>query len=207
MIDRHLQPILEAIHNQWMPTDRPFLIAISGFGGSGKSTLARALEQALENTLKSASIVGMDEFWNPDGDVRSSDWTAFDRDRLEAQVLLPARSGQAIRYQEFDWQTAQLGAWRDVPASQYLIIEGISALHPNLLEYYDFRVWVDCPLETARDRGLARGQAWGNDETEIWTTRWQPNDHDYFQKYRPDRLADFVYSNLETSIKTSTETR
>ncbi len=141
----------------------------------------------------------MDEFWNSDGDVCSSDWTAFDRDRLEAQVLLLARAGQAICYQEFDWQTAQLGAWRDVPASRYLIIEGISAQHPNLLEHYDFRVWVDCPFETARNRGLARGSARGNDQTEIWTTRWLPNDRDYFQKYCPDRLADYVYSNVEAT--------
>jgi uridine kinase len=198
-LDEHLQPILEIIHSRLTHTDQPFLIAISGFGGSGKSTLARALKRALEQTLESATIIGMDEFWNPNGDVRSSDWTAFDRNRLEAQVLRPTRAGQAIRHQEFDWQTAQLGAWRDVPASQYLIIEGISALHPNLLEYYDFRVWVDCPLETARDRGLARGYAKGNDETEVWTTRWLPNDRDYFEKYRPDRLADFVYSNLEAT--------
>jgi uridine kinase len=197
--DEKLQPILEIIQTRLKQINQPFIIGISGFGGSGKSTLAQALKQALENTLKSATIIGMDEFWNPNSDVRSSDWMAFDRDRLEAQVLLPARSGQAIRYQEFDWQTAQLGAWQDVTANQYLIIEGISALHPNLLEHYDFRIWVDCPLETARDRGLARGYARGNDQTEVWTTRWLPNDHDYFQKYRPDRLTDFVYSNVEAT--------
>jgi uridine kinase len=79
------------------------------------------------------------------------------------------------------------------------MLKGISALHPNLLEHYDFRVWVDCPLETARDRGSVRGYAKGNDQTEVWTTRWLPNDRDCFQKYRPDRLADCVYSNVEAT--------
>ena len=126
-------------------------------------------------------------------DVRSSDWLAFNRERLEAQVLRPARSSQRIRYQVYDWNQQALGTWAEFPDHDVLIVEGISALHPNLLPYYDLTVWVDCPLEVAMEPGLARGYGWGIDETQVWLERWQPNDHDYFHKYRPDLQANVLY--------------
>lgn len=51
----------------------------------------------------------------------------------------------------------------------------------------------DCPLEVAKERGLAGGQGWGIDETTVWLERRMPNNHDYFQKYRPDLRADLVH--------------
>ena len=190
-----LTRLIETIHARLTPKDRPLLIGISGFGGSGKSTLARELE----GRLGGVAVVGMDDFWTPENDVRSDDWIAYDRSRLEAQVLRPARAGQVVRYQAFDWNAGQLGEWVIVPPCRYLIVEGISALHPSILTYFDFSIWVDCPLEVARERGLARGYAWGIDETEVWTTRWMPNDAGFFHKHRPDLLANFVYPSAEVA--------
>lgn len=170
---------------------KPHIVAISGFGGSGKSTLARQLAAALGNT----EIVSIDEFWIPDRDRLSEDWTVFDRDRLLQQVLIPASRAEPIRYQPFDWNQGQLGDWRSLNASGYLIIEGISTLHPNLLPYYQFKIWIDCSLELAQTRGLNRGKTEYNiDETEAWINRWTPNDRAYFNKYRPDLTADFIYA-------------
>jgi len=169
-----------------------FLIAIAGFGGSGKTTLAKQLAQALGQT----EIVSIDEFWLPDRNVLSEDWIVFDRDRLKYQVLIPASQKQAITYQVFDWQQNKLGGWKSLPRSNYLIIEGISVLHPDLLPYYDFKIWVDCPLEVAQARGLNRGKTEYNiDESDIWINCWTPNDRAYFEKYRPDLQADYLYFN------------
>lgn len=169
-----------------------FLIGISGFGGSGKSTLAKQLAQELGQT----EIVSIDEFWIPDRNVLSEDWIVFDRDRLKQQVLIPASQRQAITYQVFDWQTGALGGWISLPRSNYLIVEGISVLHPHLLPYYGFKIWVNCPLEVAQARGLNRGKTEYNiDESDIWTSCWTPNDRAYFEKYRPDLQADYLYCN------------
>ncbi|MBW4540754.1 MAG: AAA family ATPase [Myxacorys chilensis ATA2-1-KO14] len=170
--------------------EQPISIGISGFGGSGKSTLSRRLVKQLH----AAEVISMDEFWVPERDVRLSDWTVFDRDRLEHQVLIPATQGNPIRYQVFDWHQGKLKDWREIEVVDYLIIEGISALHPTLLPYYRFKIWVDCSLEVAQQRGLRRGTTEYNiDETESWVERWTPNDRVYFQKYRPDLQANFLY--------------
>lgn len=188
-MDEIFQSLLEQIRGLPRPEGRACLVGVSGFGGSGKSTLCRGLAEVLPGVC----IVGMDDFWLHSADVRSADWPAFDRDRIEAQVLNPALAGQPVRYQRYDWKQQTLGDWVEVPDSQFLIVEGISALHPNLLPYYDFKIWVDCTLETAKERGLARGYGWGIDETQVWLERWMPNDADYFAKYRPDLQADFIY--------------
>lgn len=181
--------LVEAILKLTHPCAQPILIGVSGFGGSGKSTLARRLAKQLD----AAEVVSMDEFWIPERDVLSSDWTVFDRDRLEHQVLIPALQGNPIRYQVFDWHRGRLEDWRELTAA-YLIIEGISALHPNLLPYYQFKIWVECSLEVAQLRGLRRGKTEYNiDEAESWIGRWTPNDRAYFETYRPDLQANFSY--------------
>lgn len=184
--------LLAAVKAKESPTGRPLLIGISGFGGSGKSTLARKLA----SVLGGVEVVTTDDFWVPEQDLRSDSWDAYDRDRLAREVLTPAREGQAITYQVFDWDTGALGGWRDVPASPYLVVEGIGLFHPHIFSYFDFTVWVDCPLEVAQERGLRRGrEEYGIDETERWINVWTPNDHDFFERYRPDQQADIVYPN------------
>lgn len=181
----------------------PFVIGISGFGGSGKSTLAKQLAEELGQT----AIVSIDEFWLPDQNVLSEDWIVFERDRLKQQVLIPASQQQTIAYQVFDWQTGKLGNWRSLPRSNYLIIEGISVLHPDLLPFYGFTVWVDCSLEVAQTRGLHRGKTEYNiDESEIWINCWTPNDRAYFEKYRSDLAADYQYLTKDFLHESKTPT-
>jgi len=166
------------------------VVGISGFGGSGKSTLARQIASAIPNI----AIVGTDEFWIPERDIPSDDWLSYDRDRLLREVILPAREGHPIHYHPFDWVTATPGAARMLPIDiRCLIVEGISATHPYLRPYLTLSIWVDCPLEVATARGLARGKEQGIDETEIWINRWAPNDRAYYARYRPDLSADLLY--------------
>jgi uridine kinase len=165
---------------------RPLIIAISGFGGSGKSTLAAKLAGQLDN----AQVVSIDDFILERNAGRSVDWNSFDRTRLRQQVLEPVLNGQAITYQVYDWKEDRLGEWRTVPKCDYLIIEGISVLHPSLCGYYDFKVWIDCPLKVAVQRAILRDRQWGANHDTLWRTVWSPNDRDYFKKYRPDLAAD-----------------
>jgi uridine kinase len=172
------------------PPTGPQIIGISGFGGSGKSTLARKLAAALADT----ATVSIDDFWQPERDARDSDWNAFDRERLEHDVLQPARRGELLQYTVFDRTTQQWDAFRAVPPSRRLIVEGVSVLHPSLLPYYDCTVWIECPIEVAEARGIHRDlHEYGEDTTERWQTIWTPNERDYFAKYRPDTLADIHY--------------
>src|SRR5439155_20568816 len=123
---------------------------------------------------------------------RSEDWSSFDRSRLEKQVLEPVRRGQPARFQRYDWGRDTLGEWVTLLPPKYLIVEGIGVLHPDLMKYLDYGIWIDVPLEVAVRNGKARDRSRGNDHDQLWDEVWGPNDRDYFDAFRPDRLASEV---------------
>jgi uridine kinase len=169
---------------------KPILIAIEGFGGSGKSTLA----QQLKDRLGDAHTINIDDFIIK-AKLTELSWDkgAFDRSRLEQQVLIPATTGKPVRYQKLIWATDSLSEPVTVPDINYLIVEGISSYHPNIAKYYDYKIWVDTPIEVAKQRGHARDGS--NENAQHWDL-WAKNDLVYQQKYHPEQMADFIISNV-----------
>lgn len=183
------QTLLSRVVELQAPLARPIIIAVSGFGGAGKSTLAERLREQLGD----AEVVSIDSFIVNRLQKRSDDWEGFDRERFRTQVLEPVTRGETARYEEYDWETNAMAGWRSVPRVACLIVEGISVLHPGLLRYYDFTIWIDCPFEIAARRGAERDRRDGNDHDNYWFEVWMPNEQDFFDKYHPDESADFVY--------------
>jgi uridine kinase len=172
----------------------PVLIGVEGFGGSGKTTLASKLKDALQDTY----IIGIDDFIIKERLFDASpDQPGFDRARLEQEVLIPAHSGQPIAYRRLEWIENKLSELIEVPAVGYLIIEGISSTHPDIAGYYDFKIWVDVPIEVAKRRGKLRDV--GNENEQHWDL-WAENDLTYQQKYHPEQRADYVIDNSQETI-------
>lgn len=168
---------------------KPVMIAIEGFGGAGKSTFARKLK----DHLTSAYIIQTDYFIIRDKlDIVSPDMESYDLRRLENQVLLPASIGRAITLEAWDWASNQLLPPTQVPSVDYLIVEGITAYHPSIAKYYDYKIWIDTPIEVANQRGKQND---AGTETEHYWDLWSENDLSYKQKYQPEKVADFVFSN------------
>lgn len=184
-----LAQIVATIKQTQKPT-QPILIAIEGFGGSGKTTIANQLKTILGD----AYVISIDDFIIKEKVIATTSWEkdGFDRDRLEQQVLIPATTGQPIRYQQLIWQTNSLSDPIEVPTVKYLIIEGISSYHPNIEKYYDYKIWIDTPMEIAKKRGHARE---GSHENAQYWDLWADNDLKYKAKYHPEQRADFVISN------------
>lgn len=168
---------------------RAVLIAISGFGGSGKSTLA----QKLKEYLKEAEIISIDDFIIDRLSQRSDDWMGFDRERFRKQILDPAINNTPPVWDEYNWKENKIiGQKRIDKLPKYLIIEGCSLLHPDLMKYYDFSIWIDVPLEQATERGAVRDRGWGLNHDDLWDNLWKLNEEDFFIKYHPEKLANFV---------------
>lgn len=165
------------------------VVAISGFGGSGKSHLADRLQSHFG--LKESQTIRLDHLYsqNPDGPglLDQVDWP------LLIQILDSVREGRSLHYVGRGFRKEALPV--DEPLPRVVIVEGIRLLQPNLLPYFDIAIWMDCPQEIAMERAKRRDRLQGEDEETVsrWDTDWGPKDKEYFETYRPDRLATLLY--------------
>lgn len=160
--------------------DSTLLVGIDGAGGSGKSTLAKNLASA----LTSATVVHIDDFadWTDDSNWELS--TFADR------VLEPLIAGITAKHQRYDWPTDTFGEWFEVIPNSIVIVEGVTALRPDLRDYWHVSAWVDSPRELRLERGVARD---GEAIRSKWEDIWMPGEDEYFERDRPREHARFIY--------------
>lgn len=169
------------------------IVAISGFGGAGKSTLAERLGEHYQ--VKRAQIVQLDNlFVEPpygSGIFDDYDWP------LITHIIEEVRQGKRLQYQGRGF-LGERPIFNE-PLPKVVIFEGVRLLRPEVMPNFDVTVWVDCPHNLALERGKERDRQQGADETHIsrWDTEWGPLDDRYFDGYRPDRLATFLYKEYK----------
>jgi uridine kinase len=179
------------------------LIGIDGQGGSGKSSFARALARSWGAAGLPASLVQMDDFYlsqaelAPSPDPGEAIGTAFDWQRLCKEVLCPLSCDRAARYQRYDWSTDRLAEWRAVPVGAVAIVEGIYVLRRELREFYDYRIWVDCPYDLRLARGVERdGERW----RQKWEEDWMPKEDAYIAAHHPRQAAHIAVNGSGVTL-------
>ena len=170
------------------------LIGIDGCGGSGKSTFAAELSESLET----APIIHMDDFYKPSqeqtyiANTTSIGWQ-FDWQRLETEVLLSITTRGFARYQRYDWNTDRLEEFHTIQACSPIIIEGIYVLRPELLSYFDIRLWMECSKEIRLQRGIERD---GEQARSLWEENWMKEEEKYVSTCNPRLHADRIINGM-----------
>lgn len=143
------------------------LITVDGPAGSGKTTFTDVLARSLSAELGgTAHVMHMDDLYEG--------WTGLDSrltERLEAWVTAPLRNGGQPRYRRYDWHLGSYGDWVGVPATDWLILEGVGSGQAVVREVAVFGVWVEAPPRVRLARGLARDGPQLRDEWLAWQIR------------------------------------
>jgi hypothetical protein len=63
---------------------------------------------------------------------------------------------------------------------------------PSKRNELDYKIWIDTPIDVAKQRGHARDGS--NENAQHWDL-WAKNDLRYQGKYHPEKLADFIFDN------------
>ncbi|MES2216349.1 MAG: hypothetical protein V4481_03565 [Patescibacteria group bacterium] len=187
----HLK-IDEKVLDQLRPLPSPQLIGVSGVGGAGKSSWANLLG----NTL-SIPVIGVDSFQKSGAfDLDYSVWEIMDFSRLEKEVLQPFTEKQTVRYGHYNVPSNSISKIVEIPYTGKLIVEGVGLFRPELIKYFTFKIWIDCPVEVAIARGKKRDREEYNNPTDTyWDGVWKKNDTQYIQQFDPKSKADLIINN------------
>ena len=174
-------------------SNRSILLGIDGGAGAGKTTYADWLADSLRKTKIPVSVIHVDSFYRPLVERFYEHVTLLDCDweRLRDQVIIPLRSGREAYYQHYEWLSDGLKD-RIVDADGIAIIEGVNALHNELADYYDLRIWVKCPQEIREHRILERG-----DMSAEEIQYWMPAEKYYMTSHNPEKSAHLVIDSTK----------
>jgi|ERR1700733_525721 uridine kinase len=145
---------------------RPLLVAIDGLPLSGKTTLALWLVKEL-----GAECLWLDDFVKPETDWPSRDRPSFPFDYIRySDFVIAVRAlarDRQCSFRPYDWQTGRIADEPKVVRGDGIaLVEGVSALHPDLAHLYDLRVWIESDPETTLAASLDRGVG-------PWAHEWQ----------------------------------
>ena len=146
---------------------QPSLLAIDGLPLAGKTTLADRLAAAI-----GGACVFLDDFIKPEREWRWRDRPSFPFDFVRYDEFAGAVRGLATdgecRYRPWDYRTGERADLDRVVRllDGPVIVEGVSALHPDLAPLYDLRVWVESDAATVLDAARTRGVG-------SWAREWE----------------------------------
>lgn len=164
------------------------LVAIDGRCGAGKTTLAAQLQTQLP-----CRVFHMDDFF-----LRPEQRTAarlaqpgenVDHERFLAEVLLPARRGDAVTYRPYRCAQQALDAPVTIPAARLTIVEGSYACHPTLCRHYDLRVFLTVDSAEQLRRIEARS---GAEKALQFRDRWISLEEAYFAAFDVPAHCDMI---------------
>lgn len=184
---------------------RALLVAIDGRGGSGKSTFTALLHGALRGAgLTVVTTVSADGFVM---NLRKEDWRPLPSmpgmrapyrinvDRLRREVLETLHDGLSAQFVYRDWWDAEKAEVRIVHSQGIVLVEGTYTLDRRLRDFYDERIFVECPEELTLERALARDVPRSDDPITaslVWREIHGPAESAYISEQNPRVAAHVV---------------
>jgi uridine kinase len=186
------------------------LVAIDGSDAAGKTTLADELARLLERRHVHVVRASIDGFHrpraerlargpeSPEGYYRDS----FDYPALRAVLLDPLRPGGSLKFRRrvFDYRTdSPVSAPLETAAPDaILLFDGVFLLRPELIDSWDFSIFVAVPFAETRRRAIERdGAAFGSEDAarHRYAVRYVPGQQLYYEEASPEASADVVVEN------------
>lgn len=188
----------------------PTRVAIDGVDAAGKTSLADELVELVARTGRQVIRASVDGFHRP-RDVRYQRGVdsgegyfldSFDYDTLKTILLAPLGplGDRRFRTAAFDYRIDQ----PVTPTSQtatdnaVLLFDGVFLQRAELVNTWDFRVWVEAPFAVTVPRAVQRDGA--GDEASVtakYRSRYVPGQVLYLNQCRPRESADVIVMNAD----------
>lgn len=122
------------------------VVAVDGPSGAGKTEFATILAQR----LPSAQTLHMDDLY--------PGWNGLGQAVLDLHdlVLAPVAQGRRGAYRRWDWEHERYGQWRDLPATDLLVVEGVGSGARPGWQFVSTLIWLEANLPERFARGIGR---------------------------------------------------
>jgi len=201
-----LQEIVDSKNNNC-----PIKIAIDGIDALGKTVFADHFAEYLgKNSTRQIIRASIDGFHNPreirlqKGDYSPEGYydDSFNYSALKKFLLDPMMpsGNRQFRTHIFDYKSD-----REILEAQFLaeddailIFDGIFLMRRELVNYWDFKIFLKISFQTALSRALKRDKEYLGDENvlrEKYEKRYFPGQELYLSNSHPEQIADVVIDN------------
>ena len=187
----------------------PIRVGIDGIDAAGKSTFAEEIEAILTSMGKNVLRSSVDYFHHPREirHKRSSESPlsyyedSFDYQKVRSYLLMPLGPGGNRTYRtaayDFTVEQAVESEARSAVDDSILVFEGIFLFRPELLPYWDLKIFLDIRFETSLLRATQRKrdqQLFGDvdDIAARYKKRYIPGQKIYFERCQPQEHADIL---------------
>jgi uridine kinase len=185
------------------------LVAVDGVDASGKTTFAEWLAETLRLCGRSAQVIHADDFMHvssvrhrrgrnsPEGYFHDS----YDYESLTRDVLEPLSAGGAgwFRAGVVDRNRDVVMHRPEQYADQQMmtIVEGLFLLRDELVEWWDYSVFLDVDIQTSLTR-KERRDGLVLDPANPLTRRYIEGQDIYVERCRPRERATWVLDNVDS---------
>jgi uridine kinase len=189
-------------------------VAIDGSAAAGKTVLADELALSLRDRGRDVIRASVESFLRPrieryqrgPESARGCYEDSFDYDRLLAELLRPlGDSGSRLYRTEIYDRRTDLPVVSDrlqARADAVLLFDGVFLLRPELVDAWDFRIFITVASEEIIRRARVRdADEYGSpdDAERRFRARYLPSQRHYRGAVRPAELADVVLDNDDPS--------
>ncbi|MEV6239209.1 uridine kinase [Lentzea sp. NPDC051838] len=177
------------------------LVAVDGVDGAGKTTFCDHLAAVLRARGREVVRASVDDFHHP----RAVRWQkgktspegffldSFDHERFAEYLLVPFVAGQPFRRASHDLATDEYvdAPFETAPPSALLLVDGIFLHRDELVDHWDFSVFLDVEFAVSVGRMALRDGS-PSDPDDPRNRRYVEGQKLYFAKCDPARRADLV---------------
>ncbi len=116
-----------------------------------------------------------------------------DHERFKEEVLMPWIHKQSVYYQPFDCQSMALTESMYIPYQSVLLVEGSYSMHPELNDFYDYRIF----MTVNKEKQIERIQKRNPDKIQMFINKWIPYEEKYFAYDHIAEQCDIVIDTSE----------
>lgn len=183
-----LLPLLDEIDRMLRSDAKSILIALDGRCAAGKTTISNILSEIYD-----CNVFHMDDYF-----LRPMQRTKerlmkpgenIDHERFREEILDPLVSGRPVTYQKYDCAKQALAAPIFAPQKRMNVIEGVYSLHPELIDFYDFTVFVQITEEEQKERIVKRNS---EEMAQTFFSTWIPLEETYFAAFDVQEKANMT---------------